>query len=292
MKPNTLSAVRVSQAMRRQVICLHQEAPLEDGIGAMIKYKINALMVTDADDRPAGVVSKTDLIGAYYAELPVDSPLSALMNSPLQTCSPADSLESALDRMRTDGIYRLYVEEEPQGAIIGVLAYPDIVGLLYRYCHDCPYSRRTTPAGEDRVRRFRVREVMTPHIVSVGAGDSLYSAMEMLTAHRFGAVLIEEDGGEAAGVISKTDLVLAYRHAVEPSEACRRIMSVPVLACSDGDLLEDAVRRMVLADIQRLFVCRQASGRHTGVLSLSDIARVRSGSCRACSSSRIRVRGG
>jgi len=289
MRPNTLSAVRVSQAMRRQVIRLRSEAPLEAGIGAMIKYKTNALMLVDGQDRPAGVVSKTDLLGAYYAELPIDSPLADLMSSPLQVCRPGDPLESALDRMRASGVYRLYVEEKPHDRVIGVLAYPDIVGLLYRYCHDCPYSRR---AAGDAVSRFRVREIMTPDIVAVQREDPLYTALEMLSAHRFGAVLVVGPEGDPAGVLSKTDLVLAYRHRIPPSDICRRIMSQPVKTCSDGELLEDAVRRMVLADIQRIFVHGSSSRRLVGVLSLSDLARVRSGSCRACSSSRIRPDGG
>jgi CBS domain-containing protein len=288
MKSNTLSAVRVSHAMRRQAVGLHQDAPLEAGISVMIKYKINALMVTDDEERPVGVVSKTDLVGAYYAELPIDSPLEVLTSRPLQTCRPEDSLESALDRMRTDGIYRLYVTDDASEAILGVLAYPDIVGLLYRYCYDCRYSRRSSAAA-DRVLRFCVRDVMTPHIVSIAGEDTLYAAMEMLTAHRFGAVLVQGGGGEPDGVISKTDLVLAYRHGIDPGAACRRIMSVPVQSCSDNDLLEDAIRRMVLADIQRLFVHRNSPQERVGVLSLSDLARVRSGSCRACSSSRIRM---
>jgi len=289
MKSNTLSAVRVGQAMRRQLVRLNLDSPIEAGIGTMIKTKVNALMVTDAEDRPSGVVSKTDLLGAYYAGLPVETPLSFLMNSPLQVCRAEDSLESALDRMRTDGVYRLYVEEKPQGAIIGVLAYPDVVGLLYRYCHDCAYSRRSTSAGEDPVSRFRVREIMTARIVSVEARDSLYAAMETLTANRFGAVLVKGTEAGPDGVISKTDLVLAYRHGIAPSVACRRIMSVPVQTCSDEDLLENAVRRMILTDIQRLFVYRISPRHLVGVLSLTDLARVRSGSCRACSSSRIRM---
>jgi len=46
---------------------------------------------------------------------------------------------------------------------------------------------------------------------------------------------------------------------------------------------------MVMADIHRLFVHEDEPSNIVGVLSLSDAARVRSGSCYACVSSRIKV---
>ncbi len=46
---------------------------------------------------------------------------------------------------------------------------------------------------------------------------------------------------------------------------------------------------MIYAEIQRLFVSHPDTGQIVGVLSLSDAARLRSGSCQACVSSRIKV---
>jgi hypothetical protein len=54
-------------------------------------------------------------------------------------------------------------------------------------------------------------------------------------------------------------------------------------------LLSEAIQKMLLQDIQRLFVHHEVSGQNsiTGVLALSDAARFRSGSCRACSAGRM-----
>ena len=64
---NTLSGLTVSQAMRRQTVRLDQATPIASSINTLIKYKINALLTTDKDGEPAGVLSKTDVMGAYYA---------------------------------------------------------------------------------------------------------------------------------------------------------------------------------------------------------------------------------
>lgn len=64
-------------------------------------------------------------------------------------------------------------------------------------------------------------------------------------------------------------------------------MGKPVVSCEDGSDLADAIQQMLLNDVQRLFVHSEDPARIVGILSLSDAARFRSGSCRACTSSRL-----
>ena len=46
---------------------------------------------------------------------------------------------------------------------------------------------------------------------------------------------------------------------------------------------------MIFSEVHRLFVYREDPQNIVGVLSLSDAARLRSGSCHACVSSRIKI---
>ncbi len=70
---DVLKDLLVQEAMRRQVIRLPEGAPLEQAIRYSIKYKVNAILITDDQQAGLGVVSKTDLMGAYYAGLPLDT---------------------------------------------------------------------------------------------------------------------------------------------------------------------------------------------------------------------------
>lgn len=289
---HTLSGLSVSQAMRRQVIQLNQDTPIGNSINIMVKYKINALLTTDAEGRPLGVLSKTDIMGAYYAELPIESPIEDIMSTHPLFCDPEDSLEDALEKMRSHGVYRLYVTGTEQTKVSGVLAYPDIVGMLYHYCHECKYShfRRKKDPSLDSVRRLTVKDIMTKEVQAIFKDEPLLTVMEALSAYRFGALLIQDRTKAPCGVISKTDLTLAYKHGVASETPSESIMSAPVKSCSQEDMLEETIQEMIYTDVHRFFVYRANQSDIVGVISLSDAARARSGSCHACVSSRIKVK--
>jgi CBS domain-containing protein len=189
-------------------------------------------------------------------------------------------------------VYRLYVFDSVSEKLVGALAYPDIVGLLYQYCRQCEFNHLNILKQHnenDSMRRFTVREVMTSQVKSIGRDEPLGSVMEELSAHRFGAILVVDDTGGACGVISKTDLALTYKHGVDTQTVAHTVMSSPVHTCDIELLLEEAIRKMILTDTHRLFVHEGEGGNIVGVVSLSDAARVRSGSCHGCVSSRIKV---
>ena len=290
IKRSILSAVTVKEAMRRKVVRLPAATGIADAIRSLVKNKVNALLVTDDDDLPVGVVSKTDIMGAYYAGLPVESPLEYIMVSPPLFCDEQDSLEAALGSMRANRIYRLYILDGEGKRAAGALAYPDIVGILYQYCRACEQSlsNRKKQQADDSISAH-VRDVMTSSVAWHYAHETLTQIMESLSAYRFGALLIKDDADEPAGVISKTDLILAYRHGVPPETEAKTVASNRVISCDETTFLEDAVQQMILSDLHRLFVYKDIPGNIVGVFSLSDAARFRSGSCHACVSSRIRI---
>lgn len=232
-------------------------------------------------------------MGAYYAGLPIESPIEDIMSTLPLFCGPEDSLEDALEKMRSHSVYRLYVTGPKKSKVIGALAYPDIVGLLYQHCHVCKYShfQRKRDRNMDSVRRFSVKDIMTMELKAVFKDESLHKVMEVLSVYRFGALLIQNRSKTPCGVISKTDLTLAYKHGVDPQTPSESIMSAPVQSCAAEDLLEDAIRKMIYTDVHRLFVHRVDPDDLVGVISLSDAARTRSGSCHACMSSRIKIDG-
>ena len=289
---NTLSHIKVTDAMRRLVIALPKSASIEQAVRYTIKFKVNAILITGESQEGVGVVSKTDLMGAYYAGMPVETGVDAIMVGPPLFCHAEDSLESALDAMRTNRVHRLYVRGEKPGRAIGVLAYPDVVGMLYRFCSKCDRNiarlgkRKDTEISFDR---YSVAEVMTPSARAHQEDETILQVMEGLSAHQLGAVLIRSRNGLPVGVLSKTDLMIAYRHGVSPEAEAKTIMNSPIRACDQNEHLVKAIRQMIFSDVHRVFVYKENTVNIVGVLSLSDAARVRSGSCRACITSRIKV---
>ena len=64
-------------------------------------------------------------------------------------------------------------------------------------------------------------------------------------------------------------------------------MNSPAACCEKTILLSEAIQMMLLCDMQRLFVQESSQGPVSGVLSLSDATRFRSGTCKACATGLI-----
>jgi predicted transcriptional regulator len=288
---NTLSGKIVASAMRRRINRLNRDSTISSAISILIKYKIGGLLVMDEFERPAGVVSKTNIVGAYYAALPLDSPLEHIMTSPPLFCKIDEPLENALETMKDNQVYRLYVMDPEDDSVVGALAYPDIVGMLYEFCSRCPKSLfcQTNDSAVNKIERALIGDCMTREINSVGSDNLLHQVLEKLSMYHIGAILVTDNAGRGVGVISKTDLILAYNHGVALDTPAADVMSVPVRSCREDDLLEKAIRSMIFSDVHRLFVRGAQTEDFVGVFSLTDAARNRSGSCQACISSRIQI---
>jgi CBS domain-containing protein len=287
-----LRELLVKDAMRVQVIGVTTSASILAVIRRFIKFKVAAVLVLNEVNTPVGVVSKTDVMGAYYAELPKETPVSQIMTSPPLFCAPGDAVEHALDVMRRNRVYRLYVREEHGERVIGALAYPDIVGLLYRYCRECErslMSERRTKLHGPHTERLKVKDVMTTGVTSLTRRSSLSDIMEALSVNRFGAVLITDEAGTPSGVISKTDLIFAYKRDLPVDTEAGAVLTSDLRSCDREEFIEDAIRSMIFSEVRRLFVRDGAAENIVGVFSLSDAARIRSGSCHACVAGRIKV---
>lgn len=291
MGRNTLNGLTVSHAMRRQVIRVQTQESIDCCIQYLIKYKVNTILVGKEGEIPVGVVSKTDIMGAWYAGLPLSTPVETIMISPPLFCGPDDSLDSALNTMKARGVYQIYAMTADSNQVTGSLAYPDMVGLLYHCCSACAqgiFSKGKQPV-RDQVKRYKVHEIMTRQVESCQVDDPLERVVEILSASNVGAILVADDHQYPQGVISKTDMILSYRHGQALTVPAKTIMSSPVALCNEQDPVETAIKSMMLNDLHRLFVIPEYNGPVSGVISLTDAADLRSGSCRACISSRIKL---
>jgi CBS domain-containing protein len=289
-KKNMLTGIKVMDAMRRQVVKLYMDASLDQCIRHSIKYKVNAILVTNHSDQAVGVVSKTDLMSAYYAGLPLDLPIEEIMVGPPLYCYPDNPLEKSLESMKAFGIHRLYVSPDDGKSIVGVLAYPDIVGLLYRLCRKCKRNltfRKKDEAPDSGDEHICAKEIMSVSVKAHNTHDTLFEIMETLSAYRFGAVLIMDNEKTPVGVVSKTDLIIAYRHGILGDMPAEMVMNSPVRTCRSHDFLVKIVQQMIFSDVHRLFVHSEDPYNIVGVISLTDVALARSGSCRACIASRF-----
>ena len=212
------------------------------------------------------------------------------MAAPLLTCFIDDGLEDALNTMVNNRVHQLFVVGADAGRFEGMLNYGDILGVVFQICRTCRKNRQRhvmDGAGHHQPVETAVSEVMTASVITCKVGDDLFQVMESLTAHRMSAVLVTGDDGRPVGVISKTNLVAAWHRGISSDAKAVAAMTYPVISCDRNDPINKALVRMLVGDMGRIFVHDGSPDEMVGVLSLSDAANHRSGTCRACISSRM-----
>lgn len=119
---------------------------------------------------------------------------------------------------------------------------------------------------------MRVREVMTRHAATIGAGETLVAAARKMKEHGVGALPVLEDG-TLTGIVTDRDLaVRATASGADPTcTQVREAMTPQVVACTEDDDLAEAAHAMEACAVRRLIVLDRG-GRLCGMLSVEDIA--------------------
>ncbi len=120
-----------------------------------------------------------------------------------------------------------------------------------------------------------VKDIMTKNPITANQTDSAARAARLLSRHNIGAVPVLGDNGRLRGMVTDRDLTLRCIAAEnDPDETTlREVMSRSIITCDAAESLEDAVKKMEVAQIRRLPVTE--NGKVVGMLTLGDIAKRR-----------------
>jgi CBS domain-containing protein len=113
--------------------------------------------------------------------------LHEIMNAGVVTIDRAETASAARARMKRRRIRHLVVTEN--GSVVGIISERDLVG-------------RTGSAARGR----RVRDLMTPDVVSAGPRTKLADAIELMLTHLIGSLPVLE-GDRLVGIVTATDVL-------------------------------------------------------------------------------------
>ena len=141
------------------------------------------------------------------------------------------------------------------------------------YVHPRAEPESVFPPAEDR----RVRDLMHVGVLTCEQGATVDQITRMLLDQHIHAVVVVDGQGEAVGVVSQTDLVLA-RQGREPvafrAMTAQQIMTSNLVTCEPGTPVTEAVTTMTRLRIHRLVVTGGSGGRKpVGVVSMTDVVR-------------------
>ena len=129
------------------------------------------------------------------------------------TVTPDDTLAHALELTRRHRIRHLPVVAT-SGALAGIVSDRD-----FRLAMPSPLLERGE--GEsDFLRATPIAAIMTREVVSVSPTDTVEDASRLLCRHRIGALPVVDEAGRLVGILSETDVLLAFVqlfYGAEPS---------------------------------------------------------------------------
>jgi len=110
-------------------------------------------------------------------------------------------------------------------------------------------------------------------VVSIEASASVASVAETLRRERVGALLVKEQDGALAGIISERDVVrsLADQGPAALDLPASEFMSHPLVICSPDSSTQDIMAQMLESQIRHLPVLRD--GALVGIISVGDVVK-------------------
>jgi CBS domain-containing protein len=113
------------------------------------------------------------------------------------------------------------------------------------------------------------------HVVTIGVTAKVGEAVAVLAEKRIGALVIVDDTGRIAGIVSERDVVRSI--AADADAALQRplsaIMTRAVVTCGEGETIDSVMSRMTRGRFRHLPVV--TSGRLAGIVSIGDVVKAR-----------------
>jgi CBS domain-containing protein len=112
-------------------------------------------------------------------------------------------------------------------------------------------------------------------IVTMKPTDPVRAAVEMLSKHRIGAVIISRDGAIVDGILSERDIVraLGTRGVASLEQQVQDLMTAEVIACRPDDTAISVMEKMTDGRFRHMPVVEE--NRMIGVISIGDVVKAR-----------------
>lgn len=110
-----------------EVVTVAPDDTIGHAADVLAERRFGALVVSTGDGRIEGILSERDLVRglAEFREDLRRQPVSALMTSPVKTCTGGDKTEELMERMTEHRIRHLPVEDD--GRLVGMISIGDVV---------------------------------------------------------------------------------------------------------------------------------------------------------------------
>lgn len=229
----------ISAVMTRIVCQAGIDRSAADMLALMHDKSVSSVLVVE-DEMILGIVTERDIVRALYqnGNLKALSGID-LMQSPVITVRDTSSCLDAYHLMAGRGIRHLAVTDEA-GHVLGIASEGDLMRDF----------------GIEYYMNFKdVGRVMSAEVCRLKAAATVADAVAQMIEKRQSCVLVVDEKGCPAGLLTERDVVRLCRERVHPEHlALSEVMQAPVKTVRPRALLHEAVKSMAAAHIRRLVV--------------------------------------
>jgi CBS domain-containing protein len=112
-------------------------------------------------------------------------------------------------------------------------------------------------------------------IIQIGVDRTIAEAVNTITQHKIGALLVDDEGGSIVGILSERDIVrgLSQHGANLQDVKVSELMTSDLIRCAPGDTVNEAMAMMTDRHIRHLPVFEDEQ--LVGFISIGDLVKCR-----------------
>ncbi len=244
-----ISALRLSDIASTEVLTVPVDVSLADAVGRLADRYVSSLVVVEGA-RPVGILTEWDLLRLLRQGVPLATPVSAQMSTPLITTRPDIDFATAQLMMSNHGIRHLVLV--------------DADGLLRGIASESDFCRHLDHHLFEAIRELGT--ITERSLSMVAPWQPLMAVFDLMAERRQDHVLIGRDG-IAEGIITERDLPRLMMTGCDPRQmTAGALMTAPLQVVGDDVSVTAAARQMAALRLRHLVV-RSQSGQTLGVVS-------------------------
>jgi len=182
----------VESYLSQPVISIATEQSVYEAFDFLLEHHVRHLVVVDDDGHMQGLLTFSDILkAAEFDDFLVTKPIADVMSRNVVTLKPSDGVEQALAMMDELHISCVVVVDDSSRAI-GMFSERDAARLL---------------AGSDNPDGLSMQDVMSTPLIAMHEDDSLLEVSHMMRQHRFRRMVVVDDAGKPAGIVTQFDVI-------------------------------------------------------------------------------------